>query len=803
MSSEDLQWLESYLRHGYDPEAQGADDSASFFQSNPYFALPPPSSYTAAHNGPPGSHSYQYSNERSVRPTGPSTSETPYQTQYSRPHQAQPHHPPASTMAPPPGSHTEGSYRFPPSQGPKSFPSQSPKPPPSQEYRPGAPQLPKPVPIHQAGPPQGNKPDHPRLPRPVPAQASKPGPPPGYQPASSAAVHSMPSQPHTTTPTQTPVSSTLPPAQVLHSVVSPMDLMKTSNSAPPTLPPVPAQTPSSRPSPMPPVQASNTRPTPMIGPQTTNPRAASTFPTESSAFSRPTIPTIQTANSASPPYQPAQTTNSASQPTMHLNNVAGNGSEPGHDAKRRRIAPPATPGRKSGRPPMPTAKVPPGSLPAGGLAAYNYAPRTTGSTPGKSHLKARGDIVMPLREEDAAEKLSYDPTTIARDVLIAAGRHPTEETLNHHLLRLRDVFIHVDSSSDLSTFRWDLVDPLDARDPGPPQPRATAAPPPPRPAPRPVPSLPVQQNNTFLSRPPQPPQPPQRSGPQPGVYLPARPPLPTQQPTQQLTQVLHVSVPQVPQPVSRPYSGFFHSRPSVQHPPPASRAHPLSQARPPPLLSSHPPSQPNTPTPTVQVAAMTGRRPGRPPASSKAQQPVASPQIPYSVFACGWTDCQAQLHNMEVLKKHVFKVHVSQQLTCGWKGCSHSESLPAALLFKHVKKDHLDPVAWRLGDGPSVPGTVGNDAGASLGPWGIPDTARPVGEDSLIFPASSRSIHAFNKVHGNNTPQEKTREIFKAVQQLKEQIGVGLDPGGCELATPARNERVSNDEEVYEVVPAS
>ncbi|PYI11822.1 hypothetical protein BO78DRAFT_413625 [Aspergillus sclerotiicarbonarius CBS 121057] len=151
MSSEDLQWLESYLRHGYDPEAHGADDSASFFQSNPYFALPPSSSFTAAHNGPAGPQSYQYSNERSVRPTAPSSSSEASH----RPHQAQPHHPLASTMPPSSGSHTEGSYRFAPPQGSKSFPSQSPKPPPSQEYKPRAPQLPKPVPTHQTGPPQG------------------------------------------------------------------------------------------------------------------------------------------------------------------------------------------------------------------------------------------------------------------------------------------------------------------------------------------------------------------------------------------------------------------------------------------------------------------------------------------------------------------------------------------------------------------------------------------------------------------------------------------------------------------------
>ena len=80
-----------------------------------------------------------------------------------------------------------------------------------------------------------------------------------------------------------------------------------------------------------------------------------------------------------------------------------------------------------------------------------------------------------------------------------------------------------------------------------------------------------------------------------------------------------------------------------------------------------------------------------------------------------------------------------------------------------------------------------------------PESNQQEGEDSLVFPASYSSMRAFNRVHGNNSQQDKAREIFKAVQRLKERIGVGLDPGGCQLATPERNERVSDEEEVYEL----
>lgn len=91
------------------------------------------------------------------------------------------------------------------------------------------------------------------------------------------------------------------------------------------------------------------------------------------------------------------------------------------------------------------------------------------------------------------------------------------------------------------------------------------------------------------------------------------------------------------------------------------------------------------------------------------------------------------------------------------------------------------------------------EASKNPGALATPEANQPGGEDSLIFPASYSSIRAFNRVHGNTTQEDKAREILKAVQRLKERIGVGLDPGGCQLATPDRNERVSNDEEVYEL----
>lgn len=69
------------------------------------------------------------------------------------------------------------------------------------------------------------------------------------------------------------------------------------------------------------------------------------------------------------------------------------------------------------------------------------------------------DIVQQVDESKSMKRKRYDPKIIVKDVLIAAGRHPTENPLNHHLDILRKTFKYVNDVSDLDSFRWDLVDP--------------------------------------------------------------------------------------------------------------------------------------------------------------------------------------------------------------------------------------------------------------------------------------------------------------------------------------------------------
>lgn len=79
---------------------------------------------------------------------------------------------------------------------------------------------------------------------------------------------------------------------------------------------------------------------------------------------------------------------------------------------------------------------------------------------GRDALLQSNDIVEPMnKRRDALRRSTYNAKTIARDVLLGLGKHPTMAPLNAHLDVLRDRFKAVDYESDLSTFRWDLVDP--------------------------------------------------------------------------------------------------------------------------------------------------------------------------------------------------------------------------------------------------------------------------------------------------------------------------------------------------------
>lgn len=112
--------------------------------------------------------------------------------------------------------------------------------------------------------------------------------------------------------------------------------------------------------------------------------------------------------------------------------------------------------------------------PPADIDANPQAPVNTRQAPSFAHQgvpsmadKLKNQIlVQPIVRSKVARKSRYDPRTIARDVLLATGRHPNMRALNQHLMGLQELLMtHSEgvelNKYDLSTIRWDLIDPGD------------------------------------------------------------------------------------------------------------------------------------------------------------------------------------------------------------------------------------------------------------------------------------------------------------------------------------------------------
>ena len=89
---------------------------------------------------------------------------------------------------------------------------------------------------------------------------------------------------------------------------------------------------------------------------------------------------------------------------------------------------------------------------------------------GRGALLRGKEIVRPIhKRRDALRRSTYNPETIARDVLLAMGSHPYMDPLNAHLDVLRKKFRAVNLESNVGTFRWDLIDPEPEPEPEPEQ----------------------------------------------------------------------------------------------------------------------------------------------------------------------------------------------------------------------------------------------------------------------------------------------------------------------------------------------
>ena len=375
-------------------------------------------------------------------------------------------------------------------------------------------------------------------------------------------------------------------------------------------------------------------------------------------------------------------------------------------------------------------------------------PKKRNRFPAQSQTRHRDDLVQPIDSNKTDPRDAYNPATIARDVLIVAAKHPTERRLNEHLAVIMKNFPHIDSSKDLATLRWDLIDPVlppdELHHPHRPPPASVPAPVP-VPAPAPGPHIHVTQIRAPPHYPPQI-HAPQMHGPPitaPQIRAP-RPPQYFPRPFYYSPYPRHYPLHSVPGQIQPPPANWFTS----QFPPSSTplqkaqvKSTPIPKQNTPQqstpkkaegagFVKATPPPQPKVVVesprpkkalespraqkhPSLQVVINSPRKMDQPKQRGRPKKDVKSdkgadasnkkPLPGFPVFNCLWANCQAELHNLSNLQDHVVKKHVPHNFLCGWKECDNQTPMAAADLWEHVQDSHIKPIRWSQGDGPAVP----------------------------------------------------------------------------------------------------
>ncbi|KAF2162715.1 hypothetical protein M409DRAFT_68986 [Zasmidium cellare ATCC 36951] len=210
---------------------------------------------------------------------------------------------------------------------------------------------------------------------------------------------------------------------------------------------------------------------------------------------------------------------------------------------------------------------------------------------------------------------------------------------------------------------------------------------------------------------------------------------------------------------------------------------------------------------------------GATPIMETSVQPV------YQVYKCQWRNCTAQLDNLERLKKHVVKLHGTQtednHFECQWQPCqSQGKRLDTngmlqgenatfddiADWLKHVTKQHLDEVAWKLGDGPRG-GSV-SELPSDSEAWLSDANGRSV--TPLIVPMSERQteepqskVKKFPGFSSDGPMTKEQREAAAELQKLRDQKlreGVIMGREGSRLANDKRRRGFLDDEDFEDVI---
>ncbi|CAO2650509.1 Nn.00g018010.m01.CDS01 [Neocucurbitaria sp. VM-36] len=465
--------------------------------------------------------------------------------------------------------------------------------------------------------------------------------------------------------------------------------------------------------------------------------------------------------------------------------------------------------------------------------------------------------VDQLDKKKALRRNSYNPSTIARDVLLACGRHPSERQLNQHLDVLRTTLTQISFDSDLSTIRWDLIDPgnpppgyfkdgvqgltEDADDEedsddeearlrapssaiggeGGAQARVQALP---------EPSNPFKQKRRG--------RPPRHSFP--NSTSPSTPKRPTS------SVGMSVSAPRPSSPAAG--VGYSAFRSATEYGPdgqplPKKRGRPVgwrkaihgsvtAQARASPnghtgSFIEHQPLQPSS---------LRNVKPNRDePIQIDSRSPsVAAHVAQYQSYQCKWQDCKADLHNLETLKKHVFKVHRKitdrNTLQCLWDDCGKEVANHGPMTNvmierhtpysfdlesnwrNHIEQSHIRPLSWELGDGPASGLSEQADANESEAylsdAQGRQVTPR-ITVDLERFQADNSTSQGTTHVSRGRgrppkvAPEQETRDAqARLISHKKRTGGPGMDRGGARLVNDKRrkgfNDNSGTEEELVD-----
>lgn len=341
------------------------------------------------------------------------------------------------------------------------------------------------------------------------------------------------------------------------------------------------------------------------------------------------------------------------------------------------------------------------------------------------HPSRNETMIKPLDKYKAIRRNEYNPKTIAHDVLLACGRHPDMRPLNSHLEPLKALPFNIGNESDLSTFRWDLIDPG-----GPPPGSGN-------------PVIPELVADDLVND---------------GDYSDDDSVLgDANAPTNVVRQAIGLNGPSTSQTstfshLSGPAKKVARPRQRMRAPNTGAAAGDVeSQTRPTRSLTSLTPSSQPSGTAVSGYAALRAqqaaqgvgeiKKRGRPvgwrkymmadPSASKSAGPrpakgsVAKrpPSPHFAIYKCEWKECSAELHNLATLRRHCQKIHghkegPTDQYHCHWKDCGKiitksdpdtgrvTSSLTAhtfdmfGVWNEHVEQKHISPIAWRLGDGP-------------------------------------------------------------------------------------------------------